>query len=301
MPLGRGSRAARAGGAAACATARCLSPPGGGGSRPKRCRHQPKPLPGVRPKGAQPAVEQAAGGQRFGSRMGSCKRGVREGMTALSCSCPPAFRTPRRCWIRQSPAFANYRGAEGLAGLAPSPTLFRIFRNINCHGYQSAGSSLATFALDVRLTKLFLHGAGRCCGCSSACRQHGPSLHLQPAAWLRDGKPAAGTWHHRGETATGPGVQAAFQSPFCCISPRPQLYPPVSRRCLAPLYQAARTYPLSFSLMHVTGSSAFESIKCIRCSYHHSAMTTQHQCCGQRAFLTLSLLLSKEELFKASY
>ena len=198
------------------------------------------------------------------------------------------------------PGITNHVGAERVAGLAPSPNLFCIFRNVNCHGYQSLGSSLATFAFDVRLTKLFLHSTGRCCGCSSACRQHGPSLHLQLAARLREGKPATGTWHHRGKPAAGPWAQAAFQNPFCCVSPRPQLYPPVSRRCLAPLYQAARTYQLSFSLTHATGSSAFESIKCIRCSYHHSAMTMQHQCYSQCAFLTLSLLLSKGELFKAS-
>lgn len=180
--------------------------------------------------------------------------------------------------------------ADRVAGLAPSPTLFRVFRNTNCHGYQSLGSSLATFALRVRLTKLFLHSADGCCGRSSACRQHRLSLHPQPAA---------GTQRHRGKVATRPGAQAAFWSLFCCTSPNYLPIIPLPRSCLAPPYQAARTSQLSFSLTHDTSSSVFERLKRIRCSYHRSAMATQHQCWGQRAFLTPSL--SKEELFKASH
>lgn len=181
-------------------------------------------------------------------------------------------------------------GAGRGAGLAPSLTLFRIFRNTNYHGYQSLGSSLATFALRVRLTKLFLHSADGCCGRTRACRQR--RLLLPP-------QPAAGTQRHRGKAATRPGAQAAFRSLFCCTSPN---YPPIiplSRSCLAPPYQAARTSQLSFSLTHDASSSVFERLKRIRCSYHRLAMATQHQCWGQRAFLTPSL--SEEELFKASH
>lgn len=130
---------------------------------------------------------------------------------------------------------ANRVGAEKVAGFAPSLTLFHIFRNINCHGYQSLGSSLATFALDVRLTKLFLHSACGCCGFSSSFRQHRPSVHLQPASQLCEGNPAMGSQYHHGKVAEGPGTQAAFQSPLCCISFRPQLYPPIARRRLHPL------------------------------------------------------------------
>lgn len=46
----------------------------------------------------------------------------------------------------------------------------------------------------------------------------------------------------------------------------------------SPPYRAARTYQLSFSLMHVTGNNVFESIKRIHCSYPCLVVTTQHQC-----------------------
>lgn len=101
--------------------------------------------------GAQPALERAVGGQCFESKVSSSCDGW---MRPSGCSCSPAFLTPRCCcWAWYSsgnPWQAKCAGAERGAGLAPSLTLFRIFRNMNCHGYQSLGSSLATFALDVR-------------------------------------------------------------------------------------------------------------------------------------------------------
>lgn len=140
------------------------------------------------------------------------------------------------------PSIANCVGGERAAGLTPSLTLFRIFGNTDRHGYQSLGSSLATFALHVRLTKLFLRGADGRCGCTSACAHHGPSLHPQPATRLQEGKPAAGTRHRRGKAAAGPVAQAAFQSPFCCISPNPNYI---------------HRYPVGTALLSCENKSAF--------------------------------------------
>lgn len=182
-------------------------------------------------------------------------------MRPPGCSCSPAFLTPRCCWTWCSsgnPQQAKCTGAERGAGLAPSLTLFHIFRNMNCHGYQSLGTSLATFAPDVRLAKLFPHSTGGSCSCSSTLHQRGPSLHLQPPpGWgtgnqpgslapLWEGSPAPGTWYHcgRGAQPQEPGTtvggepshrnlaplwegssttraQAALQRSFCCFSPDP--------------------------------------------------------------------------------
>lgn len=184
-----------------------------GESQLKQSWHQPKPLPCARLMG----LKWPEGGQCFESKVSSSCDGW---MKPPGCSCSPAFLTPRCCWTPYSsgnPRQAKCAGVERGAGLAPSLTLFHIFRNMNRHGYQSLGSSLATFALDVRLTKLFPHSPGGSCSCSSAIRQRGPRLHLQPpagwgvrnqpgslaAAW--EGIPATGTWHCWGKAAARPG------------------------------------------------------------------------------------------------
>lgn len=167
--------------------------------------------------GAQPGLQRALGGQCFERKVGSsCEGWVRP----PGCSCSPAFLSPHCCWTRCSsgnPRQAKCAGAERGAGLAPSLTLFHIFRNMNCHGYQSLGSSLATFAPDVRLAELFPHSTGRSCSCSRAVPQRGPSLHLQPPpGWgtgnqpgnlapVWEGTPAPGAWHQCGKAAARPG------------------------------------------------------------------------------------------------
>lgn len=181
-------------------------------------------------------------------------------MRPPGCSCSPAFLTPHCCWTWCSsgnPQQAKCTGAERGAGLAPSLTLFHIFRNMNCHGYQSLGTSLATFAPDVRLAKLFPHSTGGSCSCSSTLHQRGPSLHLQPPpGWgtgnqpgslapVWEGSPAPGTWYHCGrgaqpqEPGTTVGRQQHDQGTGCSpalillLFPRSQLFP-VSCGCLAP-------------------------------------------------------------------
>lgn len=197
--------------------------------------------------GAQPALEWAVGGQCFESKVSSS---YDVGwMRPPGCSCPPAFLTPPCCWTRYSSGnlwHAKCTGAERGAGLAPSLTLFRIFRNMNCHGYQSLGSSLATFALDVRLTKLFPHSPGGSCSCSGAIRQREPSLHLQPLPPVGQ-EPSLGAWHQCGkgtqpqEPGTAVGRQQHDQGTGCSPAlillrfPRSQLFCPCHVVALHPL------------------------------------------------------------------
>lgn len=256
-----------------------------GESRLKQSWHQPKPLPCARLRG----LEWAVGGQCFESKVSSSCGGW---MRPPGCSCSPSFLTPRCCWTRYSSG--KCAGAERGAGLAPSLTLFHIFRNMNCHGYQSLGSSLATFALDVRLTKLFPHSPGGSCSCSGAVRQRGPPLHLQPppgcgtrtrpGAWWEE-IPATGTCHHCGKAATRLGHRL-LSSTYSAAFPQIPIIPCVVwMPCTPP--RTAGTARLSFSLSRTAGRSAFESTNRICCSYHYSGMATQSH--GHCAFLTRSL------------
>lgn len=175
--------------------------------------------------GARPGLERAVGRQYFESKVSSSCQGW---MRPPGCSCSPAFLTPRCCWTPCSsgnPWQAKRAGAERGAGLAPSLTLFRIFRNMNCHGYQSLGSSLATFALDVRLTQLFPHSTGRSCSCWAPGRaMASPAattrLRDEKAAWepgtVREGSPAqepgstAGRQQHHQGTGCSPALILLF-------------------------------------------------------------------------------------------